>query len=350
MGATPRLSVVIPARNAQASLARCLEAVRRNASGSVEIVVVDDGSQDGSGAIASSFGATVVRHDVPTGPAAARNAGARAATAPIVLFVDADVVLADDAIERIVAGFDDDPDRAAIFGSYDDAPEAGAFVSDYRNIFHHFVHQSSREESQSFWAGCGAVRRPVFLALGGFDERYRRASIEDIEFGGRLARAGHRIHLDKRVRCTHLKRWTFASILATDIRDRAYPWTRLMLEERSIPTDLNLQPAHRASALLVWLALLSLAGLLILPEWRALLLVMAAAICGVVVLNRSFYQFLYRQRSLTFAVGGVLLHSLYYAYASATFAWCWFEHRLQGLAQALRRFARPQAARGASPR
>jgi GT2 family glycosyltransferase len=348
MAATPRLSVVVPARNAEASLGRCLEAVRRSACGIAETVVVDDGSCDGTSAIATSFGAVLVRQGSPIGPAGARNVGARTAAAPIVLFVDADVVLGDDAIDRIMASFDEDPERAAIFGSYDDDPDGGAFVSDYRNLLHHFVHQSSREDSQSFWAGCGAVRRPIFLALGGFDERYIRASIEDIEFGGRLARAGHRIRLDKGVRCTHLKKWTLGSVLVTDIRDRAYPWARLMLDARGMSSDLNLQPAHRLSAVLVWLGLASMAGSLLLPDWRRVFLsVFIAATAGVVGLNWGFYRFLYRRRGLAFALGGVLMHSLYYAYASATFGWCWLQHRARSLAQAV---ARPQAARGASPR
>ncbi len=352
MGATPRLSVVIPARDAEVSLGRCLQAVQRSARGLAEIVVVDDGSHDGTGGIARSLGATVIRQDPPTGPAGARNAGARAATAPILFFVDGDVVLADDAIERILKGFDDDPDRAAVFGSYDDRPESRAFVSDYRNLFHHFVHQSSREASQSFWAGCGAVRRPVFLALGGFDERYRRASIEDIEFGGRLASAGHRVRLDKKVQCTHLKRWTLGSVITTDIRDRAYPWACLMLEQQRIPTDLNVQHRHRASAALVWLVVLAAAGLLAAPaDWRTLLLlILAGAVTGVVLLNGNFYRFLFRRRGLVFALGGILLHALYYAYASGTFAWCWIQHRLQHLTHTFRRFGRPHAARGATPR
>jgi hypothetical protein len=46
----------------------------------------------------------------------------------------------------------------------------------------------------------------VFLAFGGFDVRYPRPSTEDIELGGHLARAGHRVRLAKRLRGTHLKR------------------------------------------------------------------------------------------------------------------------------------------------
>ena len=70
---------------------------------------------------------------------------------------------------------------------------ANNFVSQYKNLFHHFVHQDASGTATSFWAGCGAIRRDIFLRLGGFNTAYKRPSIEDIELGYRLTRAGHRI-------------------------------------------------------------------------------------------------------------------------------------------------------------
>jgi hypothetical protein len=323
------VSVVIPARDAAPSLPRCLEAVMRSARGQAEVIVVDDGSHDGTGEVARPYGATVIRQPRATGPAAARNAGAARASADVVLFVDADIVLAEDAIPRVVEAFRADAGLAAVFGSYDDTPGARTFVSDYRNLLHHFVHQTAEEESGSFWAGCGAIRRRVFVALGGFDERYRRPSIEDIELGSRLARGGHRVRLDRRLQGTHLKRWTLASVLLVDVRDRAYPWARLILQGGGIPADLNLRHAHRASAVLVWVTVALGIGWLLAaaPVRRMLLLWMLAAGAGLLVLNRAFYRFLADRRGVLFAARAVPLHLLYYAYASATFAWCWVHRR-----------------------
>jgi glycosyltransferase involved in cell wall biosynthesis len=325
----PAISVVVPAYNAESSLALCLQAVARSAGGTAEVIVVDDGSQDGSGEVARRHGAMVLRHDRPRGPAAARNAGAARARGDVVFFLDADVVLAEDAIPRVRAAFAGDPGLAALFGSYDDAPAAGTFVSDYRNLLHHFVHQTACEDSQSFWAGCGAVRRGVFLALGGFDEGYRRPSIEDIELGGRLALAGHRVRLEKRLRGTHLKRWTLGNVLLVDVRDRAYPWARLILERARMPADLNLRHEHRASAVLVWLGVALVLGLpfgTAPTQWLLGLGLLVAAGC-LILLNRAFYRFLADRRGVLFAARAVPLHLLYYAYASGTFAWCWIAYR-----------------------
>ena len=121
-------------------------------------------------------------------------------------------------------------------------------ISQYRNLLHHFVHQNGNREASTFWAGCGAIRRSVFEKIGGFDEkRFRRPSIEDIELGYRLRQSGYRILLDKRLQGTHLKGWNLYSLIRTDISCRAMPWSRLILETKKLPDDLNLKLGQRVS-------------------------------------------------------------------------------------------------------
>ena len=196
------------------------------------------------------------------GPAAARNHGAQHARGDALLFVDSDVVVAPGTLEQVAALLVRRPDVAAVFGSYDANPAAAGTVSRYKNLLHHFVHQNGAAEASTFWAGCGAIRRSAFEAVGGFDQvRFRRPSIEDIELGHRLRRAGHRILLDKTLQVNHLKRWTLASLLWTDVVGRAVPWSRLILESRQRVHDLNLRHDQRVSAALVGLAaVLSRAG------------------------------------------------------------------------------------------
>lgn len=331
---TPRLSVVIPARNAAGSLAVCLSALRQSAGGEAEVIVVDDGSADATAEVAREAGAIVLRREASGGPAVARNEGVRRASAEVVLFLDADVAIAADGITRVLQAFDADPSLAAVFGSYDGEPSGGTVVSDYRNLLHHWVHQTAREDSRSFWAGCGAVRKSAFLAAGGFDERFGRPCIEDIEFGGRLSAAGQRIRLDRDLQARHLKRWTLGQMILVDVRDRAYPWTRLILRDGRMPNDLNLRPAHRVSAVLVWLAVAAVVSALAgWPGGWAAAVVAAGALGLVAVLNREFYGFVRRRLGVRAALAAFALHALYYGYASATFGWAWIAHlwrRLSG--------------------
>jgi GT2 family glycosyltransferase len=337
----PTLSVIIPVHNGGAHLPRCLEALRESDASRYEIVVVDDNSTDGSADVARARGFEVVRLDARRGPAAARNEGARRARGNILLFLDADVRARPDTLARVEAFFREHEEIAALFGSYDDAPDARGFVSQYKNLAHHFIHQRASADAETFWAGCGAVRREAFDAVGGFDEnRYARPSIEDIELGRRLRRRGFRIALDRGLQVKHLKRWTLASLLRADVCARAMPWSRLILEEGSMPRDLNLRAGDRASAALACAALLTLAfasvallfpapfpslaaSVLFLP---ALLFCAASSMLAVVfVLNLPLLRFMRARGGTLFALASFAMLALYYVYSACAFSLCYFE-------------------------
>ena len=265
------LSVIIPVHNGGDEFGLCLEALRASSRCPEEIVVADDASTDGSAVLALRYGAQVVcLEGPPHGPAFARNRGAEKARGEILVFLDADVAIHSDALALMESYLNHHPEIAAVFGSYDVNPRAGSLVSRYKNLLHHYVHQHSQREASTFWGACGAIRREIFAALGGFDESYARPKIEDIEFGVRLRRAGQRVWLCPDVQVTHLKRWTFSTLLQADIFDRAIPWTRLILRETQLPSELNLNVRSRLSAVAAW------SGLAFLPlalwwPWACLL-------------------------------------------------------------------------------
>jgi len=281
-----------------------------------ELIVVDDGSTDDSAALALRAGATVVRIPTPRGPAAARNLGARAARSGLIFFLDADVAVHPPTLGLALAQFEADPGLTALFGSYDDMPAAPGFVSQYRNLLHHFVHQQGIfhqgiRPAHTFWTGCGMIRRDVFLEFGGFDPRlYPRPAIEDIELGYRLTRAVHRIVLARDVLATHLKRWTLHEMVRTDIFRRGVPWTLLIKRTGTIETDLNVKASQKACVALTGLTLL--AGLIssVIP-WAGIGLLIGLA--AIVALNLDFFAFLVRRRGAAFAVAAVPLHLLYYS-------------------------------------
>ncbi|HVG30759.1 MAG TPA: glycosyltransferase [Pyrinomonadaceae bacterium] len=352
----PFISVVVPARDAAAHLPRCLDALLNSHYPRFEIVVVDDASTDATADIARSRGCTVLRLAAQGGPAAARNRGARAARGDLLLFVDADVEVRGDTVARAAAHFVTPGDAAtnaggsktvagegvaAVFGSYDDAPAETNFASQFKNLFHHYTHQHSSRRASTFWAGCGAVRRDAFDAVGGFDaRRYARPSVEDIELGYRLRRAGFPVALDPELQAKHLKRWTLVSLVRADVRDRAVPWSRLILEGEGVADELNLRVAGRVSAALVLLAAallaaaaLTLAASLFAPAAAAhaawLLAAAAAPLAAVVLINRGLYQYFYRLRGARFAAASCAMHLFYFLYGGVTFALCSSAHVLR---------------------
>jgi glycosyltransferase involved in cell wall biosynthesis len=313
----PVISVVIPVHNGVGKLERCLKALRQSEGPGWEAIVVDDGSTDRSAELARAAGARVVSTGpVPVGPAQARNLGALSTSAPLLCFVDADVLVRPDTLGQFNILFESDPGLVAAFGSYDTRPAEHGLLSQYRNLLHHFVHQGGREAASTFWSGCGAIRRSSFLAIGGFDPAYARPSIEDIELGYRLRAAGARIRLAKHIQVTHLKRWTLWDIVQSDVRDRALPWTALIARTRCLPDDLNLDWASRASALSVY-ALLGLTAL----GWSKPHARLAAALPVALLLtcNRRLYAFFLRQRGPWFLVRVLPVHWLYYGYSALAF-------------------------------
>jgi glycosyltransferase involved in cell wall biosynthesis len=312
-----RVSVITPVRNGGETFRVSLSHLAACVPTPDEIIVVIDGASDGDGEIAASLGACVIQLPVPVGAARARNAGVAAASGEVILFIDADVVVPPDLVGCAARELADDTGLAAVVGSYDDEPADAGLVSQYRNLLHHYVHQTGHEDASTFWCGCGAIRRDVLLSVGGFDNVYSAASIEDIELGYRLRRAGHRIRLCKSLQVKHLKRWTPASMLWTDIFARAVPWTRLTIRSRVLLNDLNLRTSARASVVLVFVLIASLAAGLWSP-WA--IAAAAASGLGLTALNAGFYTFLWRKRGPRFTLASMPWHWLYYACGGIGFA------------------------------
>jgi GT2 family glycosyltransferase len=313
--AAPTLSVIIPVLDGGDRFRRCLESLRAASPPPAEIIVVVDGGSDDAKRASELGVARVIRLPDTGGPARARNVGARAAHGDVLVFLDADVTITPDTLALIATAFRE-PAPTAVFGSYDDEPAETNFLSQYKNIFHHYIHQTSRETATTFWAGCGAVRRDAFLAMGGFDETYRRASVEDIELGYRLHRAGHSILLHKTLQVKHLKHWRVGSLLRADFNLRAVPWTELILRDRHIANDLNLTFASRAAVVLAYLAVAELVA----AVWSPWLFALAGtSVVTMFALDAGVLTCFHQKRGLWFALRAAPWLWLYHLYSGLGF-------------------------------
>ena len=311
------ISVIVPVHNGGEKFRLCLASLKEADVTPNEIIVIADGDTDGSWLLARNFGVQVSRFPSPGGPGRARNLGASQARGEILFFVDADVIVPPAAIGRVITIFEREPSLAALFGSYDDEPAESNFLSQYRNLLHHYVHQQGCEDASTFWGACGAIRREVFLAVGGFDEEYVRPSVEDIELGYRLRKAGYRIRLCKSLQVKHLKRWDVVSMLRADFFQRALPWTEIILRERNCINDLNTNMAGRASVILMFLLLCSLAS----SFWQPLGVAVAGVIALILLtLNAPLYRFFLRKRGLRFTLQAIPWHWIYFFYSGVAFA------------------------------
>jgi glycosyltransferase involved in cell wall biosynthesis len=323
------ISVVVPAYGAERVLPRVLAPLMAMlARGEVaEVIVVDDRSPDQTAEVARRLGAKVLTTPQNGGPGVARNLAADHASGEVLWFVDSDVIAWDDGAAKVAAAFAD-ADVGAVFGSYDDTPDGTPWFSRYKNLMHRFYHQTAKRDAATFWAGCGAVRADVFRAIGGFDvETYRVPSIEDIELGYRIRRAGKRIVVDPTLLGKHLKVWTPKGALFTDIFRRALPWSRLMIAREGVGDDLNTSNTERLKAVIAGLLILSLLALPLAPgSWPVAFVLIALAFA----LNWSLFRFMRAAGGTIFALGALGWHQFYYVYSASAFVWCLFEYHILG--------------------
>ncbi len=301
-------TVIVPFHRDVAMLRRVLTPFRDRAA-TTELLIAGDGPIESWHPLADEFGASRIGWTPARGPAVARNRAASVARGRYLLFVDGDVIAEPGVVARVEAFFAAHPEISAVFGAYDETPEAPGFMSQYRNLQHRYVHRANVRDVRTFWAGLGAVHADAFRGVGGYDERFRRPSVEDIDLGYRLTAAGRRIAIDPDLNGKHLKRWTLSSSIASDVRDRGVPWTQLMQRYGGLTTDLNLAWGLRLSVVCAYAVVLG--AVASLADVRAWWMVAGAGLL-LVWLNLSYYGYFVRVRGVWFGVRVVGAHFLHH--------------------------------------
>lgn len=313
---TPSIALVIPVHAGGDTFRRCMAAVARLCPPPAEVVVVVDGPDDGESRVARASGARVLWTGERAGPAAARNLGVSATSADVVFFIDADVRVPPDAIAVAAEYIAAHPAIHAAMGSYDDRPAEHNVASQYKNLLNHYRHQRAPVEGYTFWGACGLIRRDSFEALGGFRESYGRPSIEDTELGYRLRAAGGQVHIVKRLRVGHMKRWQWGALLRSDFCHRALPWSELILLTRHM--DDGIDVAARAKVVLTGLSTLATLAVVVAPSVP----VVGAALVPlamVVLLDRPLWRFFRDRRGAGFMLRVMPWHVFSHLYSGVAF-------------------------------
>ena len=255
------VSIIVPIHSGGLTLEKCLKSLENNSRDVFEIILVLDGVSLDEGFFDQFdlVGHKVERLQHNSGPAHARNHGANRANGDILFFLDSDVELLSDTLTKVSQHFEKNTNSCALIGSYDDDPYVKSLVSRYRNLLHHHTHQVAEENATTFWGACGAIKREVFLAIGGFDTSFSKPSVEDIELGYRLKQKNYTIKLEKDLQVKHLKKWTFLNTVKTDIFYRAKPWTKLLHRYQKLGVnDLNISHDERLAVAFLTAAFTSL--------------------------------------------------------------------------------------------
>jgi glycosyltransferase involved in cell wall biosynthesis len=200
----PRISVIVPAYNAEKTIDACLAALREQEKGTepIEVIVVDDGSKDRTLETVLHYPGVICIRENHGGPARARNAGVRLARGEIVLFTDADCEPAQDWVKEMAKPFEDN-EVAGVKGTYRTKQKewvAKVVQAEYEGKYERMAKRETIDFIDTYSAG---FRRAVFLQAGGFDPFFPNASVEDQEFSFRLARLGCKMVFNPRAVVYH---------------------------------------------------------------------------------------------------------------------------------------------------
>jgi GT2 family glycosyltransferase len=281
----PRVSVVLPVFNGEATLGECLERLYQSDIGEFETILVDDGSTDRTRDIAARFPVRVVPSGGRVGPAAARNIGAREARGDVLFFIDADVMVRPDTLGTLLAGMERE-EVDGFNGIQSARMRHRNLASQYKNMWIRWTYLRQHGDVPLFYTTAAAIRRDAFLESGGFDVGYGGPSVEDTAFGQKLKRLGVKVHPELEVE--HVKRYSLKTLLVTDYK-RSVSLTRLKLRH---PRDLgenntSVPASYMASVPLFGLALgLGVLGAALGIGWVQALFGLALA--ATVVLNLEF--------------------------------------------------------------
>jgi len=189
----PRVSAVIPTRNRRALLTRALSSIEAQHFRDFEIIVVDDGSTDGTSSwLRTNRAVSLIEAGCSRGAAAARNRGVERARGEIVAFLDDDDVWHPSYLEKQVAQLDRHPDAECSVTAHLEIDAAGGItMPDLRPLYHYdkpLTHMLA--ECPIHTLSIVACRRSAFARVGSFDEGL--AIVHDLDWHARLIASGGR--------------------------------------------------------------------------------------------------------------------------------------------------------------
>jgi len=212
-----KYSIIIPAHNSRSTIERCINSILESKFNErYELIVVDDASWDDTPTIAERLGAKVIRNKECRGPGFARNIGARFAEGSILVFVDSDILISDDTLQKIDNFFRDENGFAVISCNFNPRCEMNDSISRYKHLYmwYRFLNQPK----EVFWtfSSTVAVKKDAFQRVRGFSEKI--LVLEDELFGREISKNGYRIAFGEQILVRHVHKYSFLDFIKEEIR------------------------------------------------------------------------------------------------------------------------------------
>ncbi|MDP2924183.1 MAG: glycosyltransferase family 2 protein [Candidatus Omnitrophota bacterium] len=286
-------SIIIPVRNAEKTIRQCLEAILASSFRDFEIIVVDDASTDKTVKIAQEFSCKIICLGEQRGPAYARMFGLKESSSDMVVFIDADILVAHDTLLELTNIFSTAKDTVAIVGMLSKDHPNKNFFSQYKNLYMHYIFSRCPTQIDFLYGSFYAIKKVYCNFIPA-----NRVYGEDTELGLCLAQQGYKIVLDKKLEVVHLKNYSFFSFVKNDFLVPFY-WARLFLRENGWKNVLQKKRfchSQKEQLLSVLLAPVIILSIYFYP---------LAAMCMLVIqffLNIRFFMFLFLEKGIVFAL------------------------------------------------
>ncbi len=304
------VSIIIPVRNGEATIARCLEAALASRYERFEVIVVNDGSDDRSAEIIKTFPCTLVQLPGHSGTSTARNTGACHSHGDILFFTDADCLLNEDTLAIAVATLTAAGRDVVLGGTYTAQPADDRFFSAFQSVFVNHAESRDRDNPDYIAAHAMVLYADTFEKSGGFVEDFLPI-LEDVDFSHRLRSSGYRLVMNPGIQVRHLFDYSLLGSACNGFRKSKY-WTIYSIHHRDLLADSG--TASRALKLDV-IALFGsvLAAALVLGTGNAWFSVLIAVLMALnITVNRELLQGFYRARGMAFALAASAYYLLVY--------------------------------------
>lgn len=304
------VSIIIPVRNGEATIARCLEAALASRYERFEVIVVNDGSDDRSAEIIKTFPCTLVQLPRHSGTSTARNTGACHSHGDILFFTDADCLLNEDTLAIAVATLTAAGRDVVLGGTYTAQPADDRFFSAFQSVFVNYAESRDRDNPDYIAAHAMVLYADTFEKSGGFVEDFLPI-LEDVDFSHRLRSSGYRLIMGPGIQVRHLFDYSLMGSACNGFRKSKY-WTIYSIHHRDLLAD-----SGTASWALKFdvIALFGsvLAAALVLGTGNAWFSIIIAVLMALnITVNRELLQGFYRARGMAFAFAASAYYLLVY--------------------------------------
>ncbi len=314
----PYLSLIIPSYNNPEAVGRLLVSLSLSQKApSYEVIVVDDGSKKRYKKILARLPWSDTKHPLKIvelkknqGPAVARNRGVARAAGEFVVFLDADVEVFPDTLAQAAKVFRDDPDVVALTGVWVKEQKTQGFFPNFKALRDWSYWINERDKSGYYFlfsTRIAAIKRSVFMRLGGFDETYPAPLVEDIELTYRIARR-YAIIFAPHVRVRHEFEdfWPIAKKYFL----RAYYWTKLYARRKKFdPVATTIQEA------MTTLSGVGAVSTAFVCPWYPFVFIFFLILHLWLV--RRFLVFVYKEKGLLFAIKSFFVGLILYGFIFA---------------------------------